>query len=487
MMQHLLDQLDIKWSRELFNELERETDWEDMSPIRALEHAILIDVQEFPKEDESLFVIKRPCKDRSPYETIYHYHFSTGLECYQAKVMFSEMSHIYLLAEGYMMVDHTFHVMGYRTGLTSMSKFLETLYQQKRGGMTMTTKQRFFEDIQATLPKYLRSFRDRQILGTQWSYKTRNDLFKLFSTKNLLQYIPYRLLLDFEAYVTHGVHPERWTPEHDFFLYNFLQEMEECEALMIQHPLPATLPKTSFIWQLPSRVGTALHRHLYLQLNTHEMTERVQLATPEDEVVAERFLEQCVRHQTEIEYDGTEVSLGSYKHKLCGQADLIARIRATGEACVLDYKRSGKLLTELFQYSDPKSQANKRVRTRIYQAKFEGPMAVLGLPLHLTYRVTEMGQSTKVFEYSLQLGGYRKMLILNQHLTTPFIYLILVHPLLEGDFKMIEIDLRLKLAEGMSMLEFIEMGFLVRTYHVQMGLTSEPTLMNDSDEDDLDD
>lgn len=207
--------------------------------------------------------------------------------------------------------------------------------------------------------------------------------------------------------------------------------------------------------------GTSMH--LYAERKLKGMPHfDIELDSEEDYANMDAFLKEFKRWLKQVGATiESEQCLGSYKHKLCGQADLIIRF-ANGLEVVLDIKRSLETWKEIKRMSGPAKTAAKL--NLVEFGRLLGPLKSMELPKENICRVESLTPSGKCFDYGIQMGGYRRLRRLNGAPVSSYTYLVLAHPMIDQKFVLVEIDLAIATKgraeeETYSLMERVDMCF----------------------------
>lgn len=209
--------------------------------------------------------------------------------------------------------------------------------------------------------------------------------------------------------------------------------------------------------------GTAVHayfehRLLDPEVNTEEIgRQKFNCREESDYVQAEEVIKYIHEHTESVQM---ELCVLSYRHKVCGSLDLLARL-PDGTYQVMDYKRTAKWNDEAW-FSVGEKHQSRRVQLSSVQL------------------------SGDLIKYAIQMAVYRKLCILNGYNMRPIANLLVVHPTLQT-FHVIELHLNDKMCADtddshfhgigsvfgeeagkcLSPIEYVELMFVLREGQVK--------------------
>jgi hypothetical protein len=152
--------------------------------------------------------------------------------------------------------------------------------------------------------------------------------------------------------------------------------------------------------------GTALHDFMDAFLKEPSLIQKLSLPETTDKYNILQFFKEYFTELTSpqggnYDYVGelSETSLYSPDHIIAGRMDICFRHRDTGQYLLMDYKRSKGVMKEILAL-----------------CKNRSPSTRVGCPNGLFYRLenVRLNRTSVIWEYSFQLGGYRKLLILSK-------------------------------------------------------------------------
>ena len=233
--------------------------------------------------------------------------------------------------------------------------------------------------------------------------------------------------------------------------------VEYCNG--VDDPQTASLEQINHcVMSRQAEEGTTFHE--YLEDVITNGSSDVHLAREDLYSAANVYVEKFLPYLSEngVDISGVEVALGSRLHGICGMVDCIFESSKGHGYIIADYKVSETLrecMDTMLQGRTPRATEDSLAE--------DGPFHMIrGI------RVNAMLFSSKCFEYAVQLAIYRHLLKLNVHdEVSPYVYLLLFHPILESEFRVIEIDVRIpvknpKSGETESVEVFVERLFMHR-------------------------
>jgi hypothetical protein len=370
---------------------------------------------------------------------------------YVEKVTFYEEGHMYTLQE-VIVTPSAIHVVRYPSAIISASAlhdYATTGSSERRESFGSYLKPEMLKDTVDFYVECLHHHFDTPGLVHPLTYRERYDRFhaiqkelrpKLKETKNYVHYLLTETMLDVEHYVVSGGKA----------VFQVTQDHLNLFALLLHSPEPVSPVLYSLLEQYAEQVedidvhevvkharnnrlaeqGSSFHEYLERRL-LGLYADYIGLESQEDYDAIDVFVE---RDSSEIEFVGLEVTLGSYREKICGKTDAIALCRS-GEHCIIDWKRSNALREEI-------EKALQKRDAVLGDAHPESPFASSVRP-GTVVRVVRITFSSLVFKYGFQLGTYRYLVATSNQVkhVTRFVYLCLFHPCLEQPYLWIEIDL----------------------------------------------
>lgn len=398
---------------------------------------------------------------RSPnLEIMIRVLFEDGEELFIPKVELDEETHVYSFNDIVVTKTHV-HWIRYNPDIVSISSLKDyTEGKKKNWGTGACSKEQL--EVYSKIFKHCILRHLQTVEKERYTYRERYERFAQYQRddlgipepKKILHYLTPMLFEDLEFRAFHdGEKREDTFPLTDSLrnsrylfeevLRRFIPDLsEDKEGYNTKWSRMSDGELLGYLmYRKPAEDGTKIHLYLEYRMRGRDVSE-IFLETQEEKEAADELVDVIQPHMKEngVEFGSHESVQGSYIHQIAGKSDsTIKFLDEEGEEClgITDYKRAHQVYQEIF-YQDRKGNQRHPLG-----GEFKGPLSCLNeLPPERRCVIDSALSSSDIWRYAYQLGAYKELFRLNGYKVSPFIYIFLIDPLLEG-ILFIEIDLRI--------------------------------------------